>query len=116
MARILSISYDPSLLLTRELMLQQMGHVVVSVEGFSNARRVYERETSNFDLIVLGHSIPPKDKLEIIKCCGSLHRCPVLALLKANEPPLKGATRSVKSGDPKAFTEAIVEILQPRAT
>ncbi|HLJ78747.1 MAG TPA: hypothetical protein VKT75_15105 [Acidobacteriaceae bacterium] len=37
MARILSISYDPVLLRTRELLLQQMGHDVTSAEGFAEA-------------------------------------------------------------------------------
>ncbi len=37
MATILSVSYDGSLLLTRQLLLQQMGHEVFSAEGFSRA-------------------------------------------------------------------------------
>ena len=32
MAHILSVSYDSTLLMTRELLLQQMGHTVTSVE------------------------------------------------------------------------------------
>src|SRR6185312_7001664 len=37
MVRILSVSYDPTVVTTRELLLQQMGHTVTSVEGFARA-------------------------------------------------------------------------------
>ena len=60
MATILSISYDGSLLLTRQLLLQQMGHEVFSAEGFSKAYSLCETHGRRFDLIALGHSIPAR--------------------------------------------------------
>ena len=103
LGRILSISYDPVLLLTRELMLQQTGHTVVSVEGLTDACRMCETQCGNFDLIVLGHSVPLEDKLEIIRCCKGAASCPLLALTRANEPAVKGVTLSVESADPTAL-------------
>lgn len=113
MAHILSISYDANLLLTRELLLVQMGHIVVSAEGFAKAYRACESCESkgdHFDLVILGHSIPHEDKEEIVKRCTKACSCPVLALLRPNEFEVKGAARSVDSNDPAAFMTAVREI------
>jgi CheY-like chemotaxis protein len=114
MPRILSISYDSMLLKTRELLLQQMGYEVISAEGFSVAYQVCDAHGHTVDLIVLGHSIPHDDKIEIVKRCTDTCSCPVLALLRANEGPVKGAARSIESGEPKAFIQAVEDILRER--
>jgi DNA-binding response OmpR family regulator len=111
MARILSISYDPHLLMSRELLLRQMGHVVVSAEGFSTAFHECELPNAGFDLIVLGHSIPHADKQEIIRRCTQANSCPIVALLRANEPPVTGAAVSVESLNAQAFMAAVQNIL-----
>ena len=110
MARILSISYDASLLATRELLLEEIGHAVVSAEGFTKAYESCARD-GKFDLVVLGHSIPHADKVEIVKHCVTACSCPVLALLRANEPAVQGASRSVDSAEPRAFLRAVEEIV-----
>jgi CheY-like chemotaxis protein len=110
MARILSISYDATLLATRELLLQQMGHTVVSAEGFAKACATCAQD-GKFDLIVLGHSIPHDDKLEIVRHCGTACSCPVLALLRPNESIVEGAARSVDSSRPEKFLRAINELV-----
>ena len=86
MARILSISYDPALLRTRELLLQRMGHRVTSAEGFAQAVEWCDKAAGSFDLVVLGHSIPHEDKRAIIRRCNQTCPCPVLALTIVNEP------------------------------
>ncbi|HEV2278135.1 MAG TPA: hypothetical protein VGS02_08160 [Acidobacteriaceae bacterium] len=110
MAHIFSISYDPILLQTRELLLQQMGHTVTSAEGFAEARRYCGLLDRSFDLVVLGHSIPHEDKRAIIRECLKNCSCPVLALLRTNEPPVQEATRSV-STEPREFLAAVDELL-----
>ncbi|HKO20275.1 MAG TPA: hypothetical protein VJU82_15470 [Acidobacteriaceae bacterium] len=109
MAHVLSISYDPDLLRTRELLLQQMGHRVTSAEGFAQAIRLFD--DSAFDLIVMGHSIPHEDKRAMLRECRKHCSCPVLALLRSNEPPLEKADRSVDSSDAYAFITAIAGLL-----
>ena len=47
-------------------MVQQLGYVVVSIEGFVAAIEACEAPTVNFDFLILGHSIPAKDKERII--------------------------------------------------
>src|SRR5690242_10462334 len=108
MAHILSVSYDPTLLMTRELLLQQMGHTVTSVEGFARAFAACERGTK-FDLLILGHSIPYDDKAAIIAKAKKTCNCPVLALLRPNESPLPTAESSIDSSEPRALLEAVHE-------
>lgn len=111
MARIFSISYDPTLLRTRELLLEQMGHTVASAEGFAEAFAVCEREAGGFDLMVLGHSIPHEDKRAIIMRCLQSCQCPVLALTRVNERVVEEATRSVDASETREFLEAVQELL-----
>lgn len=112
MARIFSISYDPTLLRTRELLLEQMGHTVASAEGFADAFAVCEREAAGgFDLMVLGHSIPHEGKRAIIRRCLQSCQCPVLALTRVNERVVEEATRSVDASETREFLEAVQELL-----
>lgn len=110
MAHVLSISYDATLLRTRELLLEQAGFQVASAEGFTEAFRLCADHTK-FDLIVLGHSIPHEDKRAMIRHCAQSCSCPVLALLRSNEAPVAEATRSVPADDPSAFLAAVEEML-----
>jgi CheY-like chemotaxis protein len=110
MGRILSISYDPQLLLTRQMLLQEMGHEVVSAEGFAEALEQCEN-IQDFDLIVLGHTVPHKDKEALIRHCKAQGSSSLLALLRPYEPPLDDGTTSVESGDPRGFIEAIQKLV-----
>ena len=111
MARIFSISYDPTLLRTREILLQQLGHSVTSAEGFEKAFQLCDEEPGTFDLVILGHSIPHEDKRAIIRRCGQNCRCPFLALTGANEQAVPEAARSVDPSDTQAFIAAVQEIV-----
>ncbi|HLY91983.1 MAG TPA: hypothetical protein VKQ89_01880, partial [Candidatus Angelobacter sp.] len=62
---ILSVSYDASLLATRRMLLEQRGLNVTSALGFTQA--IAHCNTPDFDLFVLGHSIPVADKEELIR-------------------------------------------------
>ena len=110
MGRILSISYDPQLLLTRQMLLQAMGHEVVSAEGFAEALEQCEN-IHDFDLIVLGHTVPHKDKEALIRHCKAQGSSSLLALLRPHEPPLDDGTTSVESGDPRGFIEAVRKLV-----
>jgi CheY-like chemotaxis protein len=111
MARIFSVSYDLTLLRTRELLLENMGHTVVSAEGFAHAFELCGTGTEQFDLIVLGHSIPQADQQAIIRHCKATCPCPVLALIRSNEPPVAAASRSVESSDTREFISAVKQIV-----
>ena len=109
--RILSISYDRSLLWTRQLLLEQLGYEVVSAEGFAQAWDAAEDRKTHFDLIILGHSIPPKDKAAIVQHMRDSCDCPILALLRPYESPVAEAGRSIDAGDPGAFLSAVKNML-----
>jgi DNA-binding response OmpR family regulator len=108
MARILSISYNKALLQTRELMLSHAGFQVQSAVGFSAA--IHACEKQEFDLVIMGHSIPPDDKAAIIKQLRAVCATPVLALRRPNESPLKTAEYNLDSGDPQQFLSYVKEI------
>ncbi len=110
MSKILSISYDVSLLLTRKLLLEQMGFEVVSAERFEVACDACEAENEKFDLVVLGHSIPRQDKERIITGVRQKCRSPILALLMPHESSVRGADRSVDA-DPNVFLATVREML-----
>lgn len=109
--RILSISYDRALLWTRQLLLEQLGFEVLSAEGFSQAWEAAENRENRFNLIILGHSIPPTDKKAIINHMRDSCDCPILALLRPFESPVSEAAISIDAGDPHALVNAVREML-----
>ena len=109
--RILSISYDRALLWTRQLLLEQLGFEVVSAEGFAQAWDAAEKRNNYFDLIILGHSIPPHDKKAIVAHMRDSCNCPILALLRPYESPVAEAAISIDAGDPNAFLDAVHKML-----
>ena len=107
--RILSISYDPSLLRTRQLMLEMAGYDVVSAEGFADA---LEHCTGRFDLVIVGHSIPQKDKRAIV---AELHQrgcdAPLLSLLRPGEGKIPEATYGIDPFLPEQLLTSVKWIL-----
>jgi DNA-binding response OmpR family regulator len=109
--RILSISYDRSLLWTRQLLLEQLGYQVFSAEGFAQAWEAAENRSNRFDLIILGHSIPSNDKKVIVTHLRDSCDCPILALLRPYESAVSEAAMSIDAGDPNAFLIAVRKML-----
>jgi len=108
--RILSISYDGPLLVTRQMLLQAYGYDVASAEGFAEALELAENDP-NFDLVIMGHSIPQKDKRKIIDQIRKQKQIPVLALLRPGETPIHEANASVEPHDPKQLVAAVERLL-----
>ena len=113
MPRILSISYDQVLLHTRELILAREGFEVESAVGFSAAVEACKNE--EFDLVIMGHSIPSADKAAIITQLRAICDTPILALRRPNDAPLKTAEYSLDPGDPQAFISYVKEITSGKA-
>jgi DNA-binding response OmpR family regulator len=109
--RILSISYDPHLIRTRQVLLEQAGFEVTSVSDMGQARKACTTSDSRFDLVILGHSVPPEDKKGIIDRIKENSDAPILALLRPNELPVEGATASVESMDVKLFMATVRQML-----
>ena len=110
-ARILSVSYDQSLAATRELLFASVGLQVSSVLNIDQAIQLCA--TEQFDLIVIGHSLPLAHRQLLLKELG--HRCnaPILALHRLGEPPLTGATYIFDSTlSPALLLEMVTNILK----
>jgi DNA-binding response OmpR family regulator len=109
MARILSISYQEALLVTRQMLLQQRGYEVVSGLGFVEA--VMHCERGGFDLLLLGHTVPQLDKEKLIALFRQHCNAPVLSLQRTRETPLDGAEHHALSDTPHELLEKIDVIL-----
>ncbi|HKW74142.1 MAG TPA: hypothetical protein VJN64_01340 [Terriglobales bacterium] len=107
MARILNISSDASLLRTREELLKSEGVEVVSALGFEAA--VQAAKACQYDLAILGHSIPREEKRKLayeIKRCGA--EIQLLSLQRHDSVPLPEADFSMDAAEGPAALIALV--------
>ena len=106
--RILSISYDRALLQTRRMLLEEAGFEVISAASFREAFDLCR--AGAFDLLIIGHSIPPNDKASMIAAARRSAKAQVLSIRTDTEPPAQGADFSVFGLEgPKVLLEAVKE-------
>jgi DNA-binding response OmpR family regulator len=105
MKRILSVSYNEALLRTREMLLQHDGHSVVSALGFTDA--VERCKDGNYGLFILGHSIPEKDKRELIRVFRAHCPAPILGLQRPGENASDQADDHIDPNDIEALLNAV---------
>jgi CheY-like chemotaxis protein len=104
---ILSISYDQSLLVTRQLILEQHGYEVSSAFGFAEAMEICSSR-HDFDLVLMGHSMPQKDKKALVDAMRPNCKAPLLSILRHGDSPIPQANYSVEANDgPDALVEAV---------
>ena len=107
---VLSISYDESLLRTREWLLSAAGFSVTSALGFTDAAA--HCRNSAYDLVIVGHSIPRKDKAALIEQIRMHNHTRVLSLRRQGEDSIPGADLSVESSEgPDALIAAVKTVL-----
>jgi CheY-like chemotaxis protein len=106
--RILSVSYDSVLLATREMLLQQRGYAVTSALGYTEA--LEHCRYGEFDLFILGHSIPHKDKLHLIQAFRESCDAPILSLERINEKRVP-CDLHASPDDPQRFLDVVDDIL-----
>jgi DNA-binding NtrC family response regulator len=110
--RILSLTYDPSLARTRELLFTRAGFEVSTFTDVAKATAAC-REAS-FDLVVLGHCIPLAEKRALAKEVAEKCSVPVLALMRHGEPRMPEADYFFESlENPALLLEMIIKILRP---
>jgi hypothetical protein len=68
-------------------------------------------KAGNYDMLIIGHSIPHTDKLALVEGMKSHCDAPILALLKHGEPEVATATKSVDAAIPKLLLDAVAELL-----
>ena len=108
MARILSVSYDQLLLQTRQMLLKASGYDVTSALGFKES--IHHCEKGEFDLFILGHSIPLADKEALIEAFRK--SCPgvIVSLRKTNESDVLGADYYIEP-DPRRLLALVAKVL-----
>jgi CheY-like chemotaxis protein len=110
--RILSVSYDQPLLVTRQMILEQAGFDVSSAFGFAEALEVCQTR-HDFDLILMGHSMPQKDKMALIAALRPKCSAPLLSILRHGDSPIPQADYSVDSADgPAVLLDAVKAALK----
>lgn len=109
--RILSVSYDLSLLATRQWLLEQRGYIVTSAHGFTKAME--QCHQPDFDLFVLGHSIPGADKLSLIKTFRENCSAPILSLERHGEDFVQ-CDFHASPDEPEKFVTVVDDILAGR--
>ena len=83
------------------------GYDVTSVFGFAAAMEICSTR-HDFDLILMGHSMPQKDKMALIDVLRPQYPAPLLSILKHGDSPIPQASYSVDSHDgPTALVDAV---------
>jgi DNA-binding response OmpR family regulator len=106
-AHILSVSYDKSLLKTREMILNSNGYRVTSALGLDAALAKCHRP---FDAFVLGHSIPHSEKESLIEAFRANSSGPVIALKKQGESAVRGADVEI-APEPEQLIDTLAQAL-----
>lgn len=106
--RILSVSYDVNLLATRRMLLEMAGYTVTSALGFTES--LEHCNSSGFDLFILGHSIPTKDKQELIRTFRKSCPAPILSLERVGELRVESDFHA-SPDDPEKLLKTVGNIL-----
>jgi DNA-binding response OmpR family regulator len=109
--RILSVSYDESLLATRQMLLQKQGYSVTSALGFTAATE--HCKNGGFDLFILGHSIPFEDKVHLMEAFRSKCSAPILSLDRHGEDQVSSDFHA-SPFEPAPFLKVVDGILSGR--
>lgn len=113
--RLLSISYDEALLKTRHYIFQQAGFEVISAYGFTEATALCKE--GGFDVVVLGHAMPPRDKTQLLNIVQETCSCPTVSIGRPGQAPHQDADYSVDSADgPEAMVAVVKQALEPKTT
>ena len=107
---VLSISYDESLLRTREWILKSAGFNVTSAFAFTEARALCRN--SGFDLVIIGHSLPQADQAALIGEIRTHNHSRTLYLRRQGEEPMAGVDHSADPLSAEALLEAVRTALE----
>lgn len=109
-ACILSVSYYEPLAKTFQMLLEREGYEVVSTLTFEASIKTCEQ--GNFDMLILGHSIPLEEKLQIVEHFRRTCPAPIISLRpSAGETQIHTADFQIDP-DPKVILETVTEIVR----
>jgi hypothetical protein len=115
MALVLSIGADPSLMRTRQLLLEKAGHSVV---GVMDEKKLAEAcESNEFEVVVVSQTISPPMKKRVVSLVRS--HCPTTKILElytvASGRTLEDADSwiEVPAEMPQEFAERVTALAKP---
>jgi CheY-like chemotaxis protein len=108
---ILCISHNVSLLRTREMILRGAGHEVTSALGLEAALS-HCNSSVEFDLCVIGHSVPSAQKQVLIDAFRKTHTVPIVVMDRADEPAPSNVYLHEAGEGPAALLAKIQRVLQ----
>ncbi len=108
MARILVASGEENLRQTRKLILEQAGYEVVSTLGVTAA--LSQCSNSNFDLFVIGHSIPDEHKRTLVDTFRRSSTAPIVCVTPTSGCPIKGIDSRIEPL-PEALLAGVSELI-----
>jgi DNA-binding response OmpR family regulator len=111
--KILSVSSDVSLARTRFLLFTGAGFHVSSALGIEDAVKQYK--TADFDMVVIGHSMPSKEKKLLLEQIQRRSSTSVLVLQRRGESKVEGADHVLDASQgPVALLETVASILSSK--
>jgi DNA-binding NtrC family response regulator len=105
--KVLAVSYDKALLDTRRMILELHGFSVTTALGWDEALHMAGR-AGDFDLVVIGSSIPRSDKEKLLAAVKRNSHVKVLSIRQPGDPPIPRADYSIDTlYDPQALVEVV---------
>jgi CheY-like chemotaxis protein len=109
--KILSVSQDVNLAMTREMLLVASGYSVSTALNSEDAVR--RCESGSFDLIMIGHSMPFDQKKRLLRELRKRCSTPILGLYRPGESPMKEADYLFDATEsPALLLEAVRDIFR----
>lgn len=104
--RLLSIAFDPALLLSREVLLREAGYMATSVLGSEAGKAA---ASSDFDIFMVGHTAPYRERVELVQWLkANFPATPVIALRRHMlEQAIPGADCGTDVDNPPEWLKAI---------
>jgi CheY-like chemotaxis protein len=113
-ASILSVTHDPSLAKTREMLFTSVGFQVSSASTIHQALQLCAN--NDFDLVVIGHSLPLEQRMFLVKELRLRCDTPLLVLQRPGESLVPGVDYVFDSTEsPALLVDAVVNIVTPQA-
>jgi len=112
-ARILSVSYDQTLLRMRQMLFENQGYEVVSSDGLTSS--LEHSKQGGFDLLVLGHSVPDEEKQTVVQAFRKVCSAPIISLRRtAGEAKVDGADYHIEP-DPEPLLKLVADVIRKRS-